>query len=292
MIIPIEGLKPSKKVLTAFGILEEVELLPGGLNRAFLAGDIVLKYFPNDTEEEVVWLATMLDSINRNDFRVQKFIRSKKGEYLVDGWVAYEYLAGEFRKDIDHIKLEKEIMQSFHEAIKDEPLPPHYMIERSNPWSIADKMAWGEKPIKCHKRIMKAIKKLVNFIEPLDLPHQLIQGDPSHVLFSDYEPPALIDLSWHYRPADFASAVLAADTLSCWCKEECICLDADEVYKVFEDVEHFDQLLLRAVLRRVLEIEGHLKYDMKYLDMIDGLTPAIEFVYNHFQAKDRSIKRR
>ncbi len=34
-----------------------------------------------------------------------------------------------------------------------------------------------------------------------------------------------------------------------------------------------------------IKIESHLKYDMKYLDMIDGLTPAIEYVYNHFQEK-------
>ena len=285
MIVPIEGLKPSKEVLESFGILEKAKLLPGGLSRAFLAGDIVLKYFPNDTEEEVVWLATMLDNIQSKDFRVQKFIKSRKGKYLVEGWVAYGYLSGEFRKDIEHLKQKKEVLQSFHEAIKDEPLPAHYNLERTDPWGMADDMVWGERPIKCHKRIMEEIKVLINFLEPLNLPRQLIQGDPGHVLFTEEEPPALIDLSWHYRPTDFSLAVLAADALCCWCEEECSCLEADEVYKVFEDVEHFDQLLLRAVLRRVLEIEGHLKFDMKYLDMIDGLMPAIKFVSNLFKAR-------
>ncbi|NPD87519.1 MAG: hypothetical protein HGN29_02280 [Asgard group archaeon] len=285
MIIPIDGLKPSKQVLEEFGILDKAELLPGGLSRAFLAGNIVVKYSPEDTEEEVVWLATMLDNIRREDFRVQKFIKSKKGRYLVDGWVAYEFLAGDFRKDIEHLKLKKEVLRSFHEAIKNESLPPNYNFERTDPWGVAEDMVWGERPIECHKRIMKEIEVLVDFLEPLELPRQLIQGDPGHVLFSDEEPPALIDLSWHYRPADFSLVVLAADALCCWCGDECNCLNADEVYKIFEDVEHFDQLLLKAVLRRVLEVEGHLKFDINYLDMLDGLKPAIDFVSNLFSRK-------
>jgi hypothetical protein len=287
MIVPIEGLKPSKQVLEEFGISDNAELLPGGLSRAFLAGDIVLKYFPEDTEEDAEWLATMLDRIRRKSFRVQKFIKSRKGKYLVEGWTAYEYLTGEFRKDLEHLKQKKAVLQLFHEAIKKEPLPSNYKWERIDPWGVADDMVWGERPIKCQKRIMKEIKELINFLEPLDLPRQLIQGDPGHILFAKEEPPALIDLSWHYRPADFSLAVLAADALCCWCKEECSCLEPEEVFNVFEDVEHFDQLLLRAVLRRVLEIEGHLKFDMKYLDMLDGLMPAIEFVSNLFQTSKK-----
>ena len=285
MIVPIEGLEPTKEVLEKFGFSEEPKLLTGGLSRAFLVENHVLKYFPKETEEGAEWLATMLDRIESKDFRVQKFIKSKKGRYYVDGWLAYEYLTGEFRNDLSHLKKKKLVLQSFHESIKEEQLPPDYNLERTDPWGVADDMVWGEKPIKCHEQIMKEIKNLIVYLEPLDLPRQLIQGDPGHILFSDNEPPALIDLSWHYRPVDFSLAVLAADALCCWCEDECTCLDANEVYRVFEDIEHFDQLLLRAVLRRTLEIEGHLKYDMKYLNMIEGLTPALEFVKVVFSRK-------
>ena len=278
MIVPIEGLEPTKEVLEKFGFSEEPKLLTGGLSRAFLVENHVLKYFPKETEEGAEWLATMLDRMESKDFRVQKFIKSKKGRYYVDGWLAYEYLTGEFRNDLSHLKKKKLVLQSFHESIKEEQHPPDYNFERTDPWGVADDMVCGEKPIECHEHIMKEIKNLIVYLEPLDLPRQLIQGDPGHILFSDNEPPALIDLSWHYRPADFSLAVLAADALCCWCEDECTCLDANEVYRVFEDTEHFDQLLLRAVLRRTLEIEGHLKYDMKYLNMIEGLTPALEFV--------------
>ena len=285
MIVPIEGLEPSNEVLEEFGFLEEAKILPGGLSRTFLVENHVLKYLPKETEEGIKWLSTILDNIKSKEFRVQKFIESKKGRYYVDGWVAYVYLAGEFRKDLEHLRKKKSVLQSFHEVIKKERLPPKYIFERTDPWGVADDMVWGERSIECHERIMEEIKDLIIFLKPLNLPRQLIQGDPGHILFSDDEPPALIDLSWHYRPADFSLAVLATDAISCWCENECMCLNAKEVYKIFEDVEYFDQLLLRGVLRRTLEIEGHLKYDMKYLDMIDGLRPAIEFVRAIFSDK-------
>lgn len=285
MIVPIEGLKPSKEILEEFGFTEEAKLLSGGLRRSFLVENHVLKYFPMETETGIEWLASMLEKIESEEFRVQKFIKSKEDRYYVNGWTAYVYLAGEFRNDLEHLRKKIFVLQSFHEKIKNEQLPPDYNFERTDPWGVADDMVWGDRPIECHENIMKEIKDLLVYLEPLDLPRQLIQGDPGHILFSDNEPPALIDLSWHYRPADFSLAVLAADALCCWCEDECTCLKAEDVYKVFEDVEHLDQLLLRAVLRRVLEVEGHLKYDMKYLNMMDGLMPAIRLIRYIFSQK-------
>ncbi|MCE7742808.1 MAG: hypothetical protein GOP50_10175 [Candidatus Heimdallarchaeota archaeon] len=282
MYIPIEGLKPSKEILESFGLKDEIKLLPGGLRRTFLVGDVVLKYYHDTTEEEVKWLADLLNGINLGNIRFQQFIKSKDGRYVVEGWSAYRYLVGEFYNDIKHLRLKKEVLQSFHEAIKNKPRPSHVTAEGTDPWNIADKMVWGEIPIQCHEQIMKKISKLMGYIKPLNLPSQLIQGDPHHILFSDHESPALIDLSWHYRPADFALAVLAADALCCWCKDECTCSDANEVYQVFEDIEFFDQLLLRAVLRRALEFEGLRKHDEKYLESIEGVIPAIDFVYGIF----------
>jgi len=269
---------PSKQVLEAFGIQDEVVPLSGASKRAYLAGSIVLKYSPESTEEEWVWLSDLLDRTHSDDFRVQKFIKSLESKYLVDGWVTYERLPVEFHNDIIHLRKKREVLEIFHDAIKDEPLPLHLKSERTDPWGLADYMAWGEMPIKCHERLLESIRDLLEYIEPLNLTNQLIQGDPQNILFSETEPPAMIDLSWHYRPADFSLAVLAVDVLSCWCKGECTCLNAGEVYTIFEDIIHFDQLLLRATLRRVLELEGLRKYDPKYLDSISGLIPAIVFV--------------
>ena len=269
---------PSKQVLEAFSIQDEVVPLSGASKRAYHAGSIILKYSPESTEEELVWLSDLLDRTQSDDFRVQKFIKSLESRYLVDGWVAYDRLPGIFHSDVIHLRKKREVLEIFHDTIKDEPMPLHLKSERTDPWGLADYMAWGEQPIRCHERLRKSIEGVVDLIEPLDLPNQLIQGDPQNILFSDTEPPAMIDLSWHYRPADFSLAVLAVDVLSCWCKGECTCLNAGEVYTIFEDIRHFDQLLLRATLRRVLELEGLRKYDPKYLDTISGLIPAIEFL--------------
>lgn len=275
---PMGSSYPPKQVLETFGIQDEVEPLSGASKRAYLAGSIILKYSPESTEEEWVWLSGLLDRTHSDDFRIQKFIKSQESKYLVDGWVAYERLPGDFQNDAIHLRKKREVLEIFHDAIKDEPLPLHMTSERTDPWGLADYMAWGEQPIKCHDRLWKSIEDIVDLIEPLDLPKQLIQGDPQNILFSETEPPAMIDLSWHYRPADFALAVLVVDEFSCWCNGECTCLETDEVYTIFEDITHIDQLLLRAILRRVLELEGLRKFDAKYLDTISGLIPAIEFV--------------
>ncbi|MHA1927203.1 MAG: hypothetical protein ACTSV2_01350 [Candidatus Thorarchaeota archaeon] len=282
MSSPTGSPNPSKLVLDAFRIRGDVTPLSGASKRAYLAGNTILKYSPESNEVELVWLSNLLGRIQSHNFRLQKFIKSNEGHYLVDGWLAYDCMPGEFFNDIDYLRQKRNVLQLFHTAIKNEPLPPHLMSEKKDPWTIADRMAWGEQPIICHERLRTAIGTLVDFVEPLDLPNQLIQGDPENVLFSDDAPPALIDISWHFRPADFSLAVLAVDVVSCWCKGKCMCLDSGEVYSIFEDIDHIDQLLLRAILRRVLELEGLRKYDETYLETVSGLLPAIKFVSTLF----------
>ena len=52
MFVPKEGLKPSKEVLKKFGVKKDLRLMNGGLKRCFKAGDIVLKYLLDTSEEE------------------------------------------------------------------------------------------------------------------------------------------------------------------------------------------------------------------------------------------------
>ncbi len=279
MFVPKEGLKPPKEILKKFGVSKDFQLLNGGLGRCFKSGDIVLKYVPGTSEEEASWLSNLLDSIESKKFRVQKYIKSDEGRYIEDGWGAYYFLSGNLIKS--NLPEKRKILEAFHKEIEAVPRPPHLKDDRKDPWAIADKMVWDELPLNCHARILKAIQDLFKQRAPFRAVNQLIQGDPSHILFHETEPPALIDLSWHWRPADFSLAVLAADHLVCWCKEECDCLPRNEVVAVFEDVRHFKQLLIRAVLRRALELEGLRRFSEKYLYEIDNHVPAINFVYDY-----------
>lgn len=279
MFVPKEGLKPSREVLKKFGAKKDFQLMNGGLNRCFKAGDIVLKYVPDTSEEEASWLSNLLNSIESKKFRVQKYLKSKEGRYIEDGWSAYYFLPGNLIKG--GLPEKRRVLEAFHKEIEDVPRPPHLLEDRKDPWGIADKMVWDEIPLNCHERILKAVQDLFKKRAPLRVVNQLIQGDPNHILFNETEPPALIDLSWHWRPADFSLAVLAVDHLICWCKEGCDCLPRNEVVAVFEDVLHFKQLLIRAVLRRALELEGLRRFSEKFLYEIDNHVPAINFVYDY-----------
>ncbi|MCK4895321.1 MAG: hypothetical protein KAS47_00825 [Candidatus Heimdallarchaeota archaeon] len=279
MFVPKKGLKPSKEVLKKFGVRGELKLLNSGLKRCFKAGDIVLKYIPDTSEEEASWLPNLLNSIESKRFRVQKYLKSKDDKYREDGWVAYNFLSGELTKG--RLLEKKRVLVAFHNKLKGVPKPSHLIEDRKDPWSTADKMVWDELPLNCHERILNAIQGLIKLRTPLRFTNQLIHGNPDHILFSETEPPAVIDLSWHWRPADFALAILAADNLVCWCKEGCDCLQRNEVVAVFEDVKHFKQLLVRAVLRRALELEGLRRFNERFLYEIDNHIPAINFVYDY-----------
>ncbi len=64
------------------------------------------------------------------------------------------------------------------------------------------------------------------------------------------QPPAVIDFSPYWRPAGFAVAVVVEDALS-W-------TDADEgVVELGLHIPEFHQLLIRATLRRILELDEH-----------------------------------
>ncbi|MBY9000684.1 MAG: hypothetical protein KGD64_07210 [Candidatus Heimdallarchaeota archaeon] len=279
MFVPKEGLKPSDEVLKKFGVQEDLQLLNGGLKRCFKAGDIVLKHFQDTSEVEASWLPNLLNSIESTKFRVQKYLKSKDGRYIEEGWVAYYFLPGNHVKG--RLPEKRRALEAFHKELKDVPRPPHLIENRNDPWTMADRMVWDEIPLNCHKRILNAIQDLVKLRGPLRITNQLIQGDPNHILFSETEPPALIDLSWCWRPADFSLAILVADYLICWCKDECDCLPRSEVVAVFEDVKYFKQLLIRAVLRRALELEGLRKFNERFLYEIDNHIPAINFVYDY-----------
>ena len=83
------------------------------------------------------------------------------------------------------------------------------------------------------------------------LESQVIHGDlTANVLFEAGLPPAVIDFSPYWRPAGFALAVIVADAL--------VWGGADrEVLALVADEPEFAQLLLRALMRRLLEVELH-----------------------------------
>ena len=258
---------PPEHVLKAFGIRGTPEVLQGGQGTTFRVGDIVFK--PTHNEVETIWVIEVLSGMVDAGVRVPTYLSSDGGDVLVDGWMAYEFLPGEMVKG--HWEEKRMVLEQFHGALKDVP-PPPFFAQRDDPWALADFMAWGEMPIDCHLRLEPAVERLVGCLESIEVINQIIQGDPDNILFEEGLPPAIIDFCPYWRPMEFAFAVLVVDKL--------VWEGADEsIVKVFEDILEFPQLLVRAELRRVLELDGvYRQFGRDCLNEVDAHLPTIELI--------------
>ncbi len=258
---------PPARVLEAFGVRGKSVCLSSGQWKTFQVGKSVLKQSHNGVE--AIWVIEILSGIEERGFRVPHYLTAVDGDVLVDGWMAYEFLPGTMLEG--HWASKREALERFHGALKGIP-PPPFFANRDDPWAVADFMAWGELPIACHERLTPAVEQLVSCLKPIRVTNQIIQGDPSNILFEEGLPPAIIDFCPYWRPSAFALAVLVVDDLV-WKGAE------QSILKVFEDVRDFDQLLVRAELRRVLELDGHFRqFGEECLDEVDVHLPTIEFI--------------
>jgi len=245
--------EPSQTVINAFGVKGKAELLPGGQQTSYRVENIVLK--PTNNTEESIWIAETLNNITENEvFRITKSVKSGEGLWVVDGWTASKFVEGEHRTDKwpEVIK----ISHAFHSALKSVPCPP-FLKENTNPWAIADRMAWQEKELPHHPLTEEAFSTIKERLKKVTIPSQIIHGDiGENILFHNSLPPAVIDFCPYWRPAAFAIAIGVIDAFV-WREQ------TDELLQLCKDIEQFDQLLLRAFLRRVCEQLEHQRQSSK-----------------------------
>jgi uncharacterized protein (TIGR02569 family) len=233
---------PSLDVLSAFGTDEPPERLSGGPDGTWRVGDVVLK--PVDiSDEQLAWQAALMERLQDHDgFRVPRLIRARGDELAIDGWYAMTYLPGrhETGRWLDIVA----VGNVFHDAVATEPAPS-FLAERTDPWSIGDRVAWGELSA-TDVPPAKHLDRLLALLRPIDAESQLIHGDlTGNVLFDDQLAPAILDLSPYFRPARFASAVVVADAL--------VWQGAHEVLvHAFDGDRDFPQYLLRALIYRIV----------------------------------------
>lgn len=268
------SLIPSSTVLEAFGVTVAPVLLPGGQGGTFRAGPVVLK--PSANEAEVSWGASVFKSIRQDGFRVPMPFRSHHGTWLVEGWEAWEYLEGVEEKG----RWEERIAASrnFHAALSGVP-DPGFLRTGQGPWSVADRVAWGEQSIEPHERVAAPLKQLSQVLRSVDLPAQVIHGDlgAGNILFCDGQAPAIIDFSPYWRPAGFALAVGVVDMM--------VWEGADESILTHVSKEKdIDQLLTRALIRRLVEVDQH--YQQSHVDIfsdVDAYQPVVDVVCRRLQ---------
>ena len=237
---------PLQDVLAAFGLSISPVPLSGGQGQAFRAGNFVLK--PASDVAEVAWLAQALPRITQHGFRLASYVASDSGALFVDGWTAQNYLEGEHL--VGRWSEVIETSHALHRALIEVARPP-FLESKSDPWAIADRMAWGEQPMAAYPAIGELLEPLALALRPIPSASQLIHGDLTHnVLFADGLPPAIIDFSPYWRPAAFAACIVVVDALT-WHQADPSLLDD------VAELPDVDQLLVRAVIWRLIAQAEH-----------------------------------
>jgi uncharacterized protein (TIGR02569 family) len=202
--------RPPATVLAAFGAgTALLRPLPGGQGTAWSAGPLVLK--PLDMSLDALsWQEAVLSDIAEEGFRLARPVRARTGELVVAGWSAWQHLAGQHLAgrwaDIAAVG------ERFHRASA-HIQPPSWHSRRTDPFATADRAAWDTEVLDRFTSL-PVIDQLAAFLQPVHGHDQLIHGDLSgNVLFHAGLAPGIIDLSPYWRPALFATAVLAVDAM-------------------------------------------------------------------------------
>jgi uncharacterized protein (TIGR02569 family) len=232
---------PSRAVIEAFGCAGSPARLPGGRGTAWRVGELVLR--PVDAAEPpLAWQRDVLGSIADAGFRLSLPQTTLAGDLESDGWCAWQFLegaheTGRWREIIA-------VGERFQRAVADVP-EPAFVARRSDPWAIADRVAWGELEPDAFVEV-EHLPELVAVRRELEAPCQLVHGDlTGNVLFAEGLPPAIIDLAPYWRPPAYGSAIVVADALVWEGADESL-LDA------VADVPRFPQFLVRALIMRVV----------------------------------------
>jgi uncharacterized protein (TIGR02569 family) len=230
--------------VAAFGGTGVPTRLPGGRGTSWRAGDVVLK--PADaSDEELAWLMSALPQAS---VRVAVPRAARDGRSSVDGWVAVPYLVGEHGQGawLEIVAAGEALHATLRRIGR-----PTLLDARTSRWAISDRAAWDEIP-GVPPRHAPLLDRLRDLTRPINLPSQLVHGDlTGNVLFASGLPPAVIDLSLYWRPADYAAAVVAADALL-WEGAHPAALESLFIRP------DFGQLLVRALRFRLLaDLLGH-----------------------------------
>lgn len=264
-------------VINAFNIREPITELLGGSQSVYKSGSIIVKRIYDDSGHSersislALWLAEITNSIPLDEFRISQSIQTVNGQWIHDGWMAWSYLDGETATQNNIPEIIKSI-QNMHYALKD--ISKHPLLDKNDTaWGYAHYYCFNSMPNDVHPKLEELVSKLYEKRKPIpDLKCQLIHGDLnlSNIIIAPDKPVGFIDFTPYWAPADFALAMFAN-----WVGPRVGNLD---VLKHFQNIKHFEQLIIRAAIRMLL-IVSHLKG----IDRCDTKMKAAELVLSYVQ---------
>ncbi len=260
---------PPDHVVAAFGLSHaNGEQIAGGSGRAWRYGDAVLKPAPSAAES--AWSAGVFESLRIAGIRIARPIRSTDGRWVVGGWCAERFVSGRPAARYHDIV---RISFTLHEALAGVPMP-RLLAEREDVCSWADRLAWAE-VADDGQRIgdgygARLYQELARGRTPVSLPSQIVHGDLfGNVLFAGSAPPAVIDFTPYWRPANYAAAVIVVDAIA-WGSGPV------ELVQEFSHLDQWHEVLRRAVLFRLALSLAHPRTTPESLVQILTAADAIQ----------------
>ena len=256
MLVPSTA-APSSQVIAAFGETGSAAPLTGGRGESWRVGRLVLK--PLDRSlTSLEWEATEFASLRPEGVRLSAPIRALDGSLVVEGWSASLFIEGahESRRWFDIIAAGESLHRATARLAR-----PSFLEAGGDPWAVGDRVAWGELSPDGFTTVPHISRLLAQLRQIDDAPSQLVHGDlTGNVLFANGLPPGIIDFSPYWRPPGLASAIVVADAL--------VWEGADEsLLQAVRHVRSFPQLLVRALISRIVTDEVHRRTDpSSYVD--------------------------
>ncbi|KAG5802251.1 hypothetical protein H9Q74_011153 [Fusarium xylarioides] len=253
---------PPPKVLDAFGAEGSLIHVPDGRGLCYRTSQGILLR-PSDDDKESEYIATLCKSLlelHPSDYRVPRPIQASESpvRYVCDGWTAWEYLEGKATPQ-GNFDILMRACRAFHSDIMRLAIEkPLFLSTRQNRFTEADLVTWEEKKLQdveeVNSDVMATIRPILDQLLELRQPfrqeikNQLIHGDLTGNVLFDTEngnPPAIIDITLYWRPAEYAEAIIVADGLI-WLNED------RKLLEMFGTGHTRVQLLVRALYWRCL----------------------------------------
>jgi uncharacterized protein (TIGR02569 family) len=247
-------------VLSAFG-LSGVGPIPLGAawEGGWRCGEVVLSMVAENAR--AAWSARVRETLFVDGVRLARPVRSTDGRYVVSGWRADTFVAGQPEPRHDEVV---SAAVRLHEATGKLERPRFLTQGPTAPWAdvdvfiAADRAAWEERPLQSvpaaaraasptadGQRSVELINQLAGLRQPTKSPNQLVDGDLyGTVLFAGAAAPGITDITPYWRPASWAAGVVVVDALS-WG-------EADEgLIDRWNALPEWPQMLLRALMFRL-----------------------------------------
>ncbi|KAK0720134.1 hypothetical protein B0H67DRAFT_176996 [Lasiosphaeris hirsuta] len=220
---------PAAETLTAFGLdLDGVPVaILGGRGLCYRVGNALLK--PCDDIAESQWvseISTTLLNLSPTAYRLPIPLPTISDviNFTFDGWSASSFLPGAPapKRFLDLFVASRALHDDLAVIVKEKPLA--VQNRAFNRFDEADRVTWGEKTLdeaqKVDQEMLAQLQPILDQLgrawRPLPfLPCQVIHMDLlGNALFQDGSPPGIIDLTFYWRPALYAEAVVVADALA------------------------------------------------------------------------------